>query len=142
MLSFAGTLSLVFFAPPPSSDALHAEQKKLDGAWQLVSAEAGGAKMPASQVKEFSLTFKGGKFVSRHDKDTKTGAYALDPSKTPRTIDLTPADGPDKGKTWSLIYTLEGDTLRICGREVGKPRPDSFDTKDHEDVILMVFRRQ
>lgn len=140
MLKLVGMLSLAVFAPP--SDAALAEQKKLDGKWQLVSAEAGGAKMSAQDVKDFSLTFKAGRFVSHHGEENKAGSYTLDPGASPKTIELTPADGPDKGKTWSLIYTLEGNTLKVCGREVGKPRPDSFDTKGKNDIILMIFHRQ
>jgi uncharacterized protein (TIGR03067 family) len=144
MLKLAGMVSLVLFAlaAPPSADAVREEQKKFDGNWQLVSAELGGAKMPAEQVKEFTLTFRGAKFSSHHAGESKAGDFTVDHTKSPKTIDLTPADGPDKGKTWSLIYTLEGDTLKVCGREVGKPRPDSFEMKDKEDVILMVFRRK
>jgi uncharacterized protein (TIGR03067 family) len=140
MMQFAGLLSLLVAAQP--DDALRREQQQFDGNWRLVSVEANGQKLPAQQVNELSLTFKSGKFTSFRGGEKRTGTYKLDLTKKPRTIDIEPGDGPDKGKTWSLIYSLEGNTLRICGRKIGEDRPTSFDTKDQKDVILMVLRHE
>ena len=140
MLNLVGVLALALAAPP--KDAALGVPEKLDGDWQMVSIEAGGAKLPAQQVNGFSLAFKAGRFTSYMGGEKKTGTYTTDPTKKPKTMDIVPADGPDKGKTWSLIYELNGNTLRICAGEVGKERPAGFDTKGREDVILMVLRRQ
>ena len=140
MLKLIAALFLIAAAPP--EDAVRREQSKLDGYWRMVSVEVDGAKMPAQQVNDFSLKFKGDKFTSFRAGEKKTGTFTIDPTKKPKTLDIVLDDGPDKGKTWSLIYTLEGDRLQICGREAGKDRPTSFDTKDQKDVILMIFRRE
>jgi uncharacterized protein (TIGR03067 family) len=140
MLKLVGLLTLVAVAPP--EDPASREQEKLQGNWRLVSVEVDGMKMPAQQVNEFSLTFKAGKFTSHRGGEKRTGNYSIDLSRKPRTMDIVPAEGPDKGKTWSLIYTLEGNTLRICGSEIGKDRPEGFDTKDQKGIILMVLRHE
>jgi uncharacterized protein (TIGR03067 family) len=139
MLSSIGALLTLVLAAPPQ-DSVHSEQEKLAGDWRLVSVEANGEKLPDQQVNEFSLTFKGDKFTSYRGGEKRTGSYTIDPTKKPKTMEIVPADGPDKGKTWSLIYDLEGNTLRICGREVGKERPTGFNTKDQKGIILMVLR--
>jgi uncharacterized protein (TIGR03067 family) len=140
MLEIVGLLSLVLAAPP--EDAVRREHEQFDGNWRLVSVEVNGERMPAQQVNNFSLTFKSGKFTSHNAGDKRTGKYTVDPASKPKTIDIVPDDGPDKGKTWSLIYTLDGNTLRICGRKIGEARPTSFDTKDQKEVILMVLRHE
>ena len=51
-------------------------------------------------------------------------------------------EGPNKGKTWPVLYALEGDTLRICGGEVGKGRPADFETRGKPGSLLMTLRRE
>ena len=53
---------------------------------------------------------------------TKTeGTFKLDPTKKPRTIDLTLDDKTSQG-----IYELNGDSLKIVLAEPGQPRPKDF----------------
>jgi len=40
-----------------------------------------------------------------------------------------PEDGP-KGKTFRGIYSLDGDTLKICIAQEGNKRPSDFSTED------------
>jgi uncharacterized protein (TIGR03067 family) len=140
MLSLVGILTLI--APAPAEDSARAEHEKLNGNWRLISVEVEGKKMPSQQANEFSLTFKSGKFTSFRAGEKKTGSYTVDPTKKPKTMDIVPDEGADKGKTWSLIYTLDGNTLRIIGAEIGKDRPANFDTKDRAGIILMILRHE
>ena len=143
MLQLLALASCVLAAPP--DDVVRREQQALDGNWRLVSAEQDGQRMPARQANDFSLTFKNGRFISSQGGNKlgghkQTGTYTLDPTKNPKTIDVVPDAGPDKGKSWSLIYIVQDSTLRICCRGIGEDRPTSFDTKDQKGVTLMVFR--
>jgi RNA polymerase sigma-70 factor (ECF subfamily) len=142
MANLVAVLALAVAAPAPSDDAARKEREKFDGNWRMVSVEADGARMPAQQVNGLSLTFKAGKFTSHQNGERRTGTYVLDPTKSPKAMDIVHDDGPQKGKTWALIYTLEGNTLRICGGEIGKDRPAGFDTKDQPGIVLMVLRRE
>src|SRR5262249_51508044 len=63
-------------------------------------------------------------------------------SANPRTMDIALTEGPNKGKTWPVLYALEGDTLRICGGEVGKGRPAGFETKGNPGSGLLTLRRE
>jgi uncharacterized protein (TIGR03067 family) len=141
MLKMVSLLTILLAAPP--DEAARREQKQFDGDWRMVSVEVEGAKMPAQQVNGLSLVFKAGKFTSYNNGDKKTGTYSIDHTQTPKRLDIVHAEGPEKGKTWSLIYSLEGNTLKICGPiEIGKERPTSFDAKDKKGLILMVLRHQ
>jgi uncharacterized protein (TIGR03067 family) len=145
MLVLMGVLTLVPGAPP--EDAARADRDKLQGNWRMVSMEIDGIKAPDQVVKTFSLSFKDDKYTSLQADPAKlgagarkTGSFTIDPSKDPRAMNILPADGEDKGKTWSLIYSLEGNTLRICGAEVGKDRPTAFESKPGTGIILMTLR--
>jgi len=76
-------------------------------------------------------------------------AYTLDPSSSPKSIDLTTS-----GRTKPGIYDLQGDTLRICFSEStgcfpevlqgpkGK-RSTAFEPKpDSVNDILIILKRE
>src|SRR5205823_6370311 len=60
-------------------------------------------------------------------------AYKLDLKSAPAGIDLTPLDGPDKGKTYPGIFTRDGDFLEVCyDSRPGAKRPKVF--VSHSDL--------
>jgi uncharacterized protein (TIGR03067 family) len=66
--------------------------------------------------------------------------FKIDPSKTPKTIDLyRPADGDKEANTGLGIYELTGDALKICvGIGTGTPRPTSFaDTQKNLSIVFL-----
>ncbi len=68
--------------------------------------------------------------------------FAMDPSKSPRTIDLTVTEGPQKGQTLNGIYKLEGDMYTICrNAEPWKDRPTQFATRPDSGLMLVVWKR-
>ena len=65
----------------------------------------------------------------------------LDPTKKPKTIDMKVTKGPDRGKTNSGIYLLDGDNLKTCFAYAKKGRPSEFATKANSDLALIVLKR-
>ena len=64
-------------------------------------------------------------------------SYNLDPTKTPKELDLIALDGPFKGKAFPCIYLLDGDTLKVCTSQPGKERPKKFESaKDSSQRFL------
>ena len=63
--------------------------------------------------------------------------YTLDPSTTPKSIDMTTG-----GRTKPGIYDLQGDTLRLCMSENTDERPTAFDSQPNSvnDVVLTMKR--
>ena len=56
------------------------------------------------------MTLKGKEFTSTVQGNTTHGTFKIDPTLSPKTIDITFTDGPGKDNTQKGIYELDGDT--------------------------------
>ena len=113
------------------------DQEKIQGTWALVSGERNGKPFPDEVVRHVQLIFGGDKLTTQH-KDRKTeAAFTLDPSKTPREIDLDMGGSIGKG-----IYQLDGDTLKIVHGEVGDARPKEFPEAGPGLTVLVLKREK
>jgi uncharacterized protein (TIGR03067 family) len=114
---------------------------KLQGEWTIVSEEQFGKKLPGAKIERYTLTIKGDQWTMALAEDKITMTLKIDPSKDPKTIDLT---FKLRGKQMvSLgIYKLEGGTLTVC-RSLTTPdpqRPKEFKTTE-KDGMLVVYKR-
>jgi uncharacterized protein (TIGR03067 family) len=144
MLRAAGVIALALGAAAAAAgpEEQRKEQAKLEGRWRVTRVEIDGEPLPPEDVRGMGLAFKGDRLVSeRGGKKVEEGAYRVNPSATPKTMDVDFAEGPNKGKTWPVLYALEGDTLRICGGQAGEGRPAGFETKG-TGTILVTLRRE
>jgi uncharacterized protein (TIGR03067 family) len=118
------------------------EFKKFHGVWTFESAEAGGRKTPADDLKGVTLTFAGDKYtVKRGDEVIQVGTQKLDPSKSPKAIDVTVTEGLNKGAVMLGIYEIDGDTLKVCFDEEGKKRPTEFKSAPGSQTFVNVHKR-
>jgi uncharacterized protein (TIGR03067 family) len=116
--------------------------KALDGAWEFVSQIRDGKEVePLKEGKPIS-TIHGESFVVRvGDKMLGRATIKVDPTRTPKTIDFMPLEGPNKGKTAHGIYEVKPDELRICYAQPGRDRPTEFASKEGSHVSLRVYKR-
>jgi uncharacterized protein (TIGR03067 family) len=118
------------------------EVRKFQGTWTFESSEAGGKELPAGELKELILTFEGDKHtVRKGDEVIQVGTQKLDPSRSPKTIDVTMVEGPNKGKVMLGIYENDGDTLKVCFDPQGKKRPTEFKSGPGSDNFVNVHKR-
>jgi uncharacterized protein (TIGR03067 family) len=121
------------------------ELEKLQGLWQAVEGELGGQKDTSPDLRQVRLRFRGDLAVSyRKDERTETAKVTLDPTRSPKAMDLKMLDGPDKGKTFACIYRLDKDRLTVCKyvdeRGLTK-RPTEFTTAPGDGRGCIAFRR-
>ena len=104
-------------------------EKGPQGTWSLSAGEADGKALTKKQLKDGKLEIEGDDYtVTLADQETLKGTQKLDPTKEPKTIEITDTSGPNKGKTCLGIYELEGDKFRVVFAAAGKPRPTKFAT--------------
>ena len=130
------SVGCLIFAPLKNHKA-EGDQKMIEGAWILVTAELGGKKLPEKGLKDTRLILAAGRYAYQIDQ----GTYKLIPAEEPKAMDITGTDGPNKGKTFLAIYELAGDTLRICYDLEGKTRPREFATLPGTRQFLAVYKR-
>jgi uncharacterized protein (TIGR03067 family) len=124
---------------PTEGDAAKRELAKLQGTWQLVSAETDGKKLPGEQVKQIRVVIKDEKHtVYFGEKVVAEGvAFRVDPTKNPKEVENSLPDG----RKILGIYELDGDTLRSCVAPPDKERPTEFTGRKGSGYTLRVFRR-
>jgi uncharacterized protein (TIGR03067 family) len=144
MRSAVGVLALALGAAAAAGpEDVRREQVKLEGRWRATRVEVEGTALPAEDVRDLRLVFKGDGLVSeRGGKKAEEATYKPDPSARPKAMDVAFTEGPNKGKTWPVVYELEGDALRICGGEIGGSRPAGFETKGNPGSVLLTLRRE
>jgi uncharacterized protein (TIGR03067 family) len=118
------------------------EVRKFQGTWTFESCETGGKELPVGEFKGLILTFEGDKHtVKKGDEVIQVGTQKLDPSKSPKTIDVTLAEGPNKGAVMLGIYEIDGDTLKVCFDPQGKKRPAEFKSAPGSENFVNVHKR-
>jgi uncharacterized protein (TIGR03067 family) len=107
---------------------------RLQGVWSVVSMECGGKP---SQVDK-AVFMVDGKRACWQIKDSEIqGGLYLEPTSKPKTYDLAMSMRTIEG-----IYSLEGDTLRLCyDMGTDSKRPGSFITEKGSQQVLVVLKR-
>lgn len=118
------------------------EFMKFQGDWTFESVEAGGVRLPDEPFEGRTVTYDGGSyFVKRGDTLEEAATMKLNPTKSPKTFDVTVTDGPNKGAVLLGIYAFDGDTLRVCFVPAGNERPTEFETTEGSPAVLVVHTR-
>ena len=97
------------------------------GAWTATSSIYDGQEAPEALVRSITRTVEKDHVVWKRDGKSFAGTrIELDPSRDPRSIDVIPDGGKDRGERVLGIYKLEDDRLTICMAAPGQPRPKEF----------------
>jgi uncharacterized protein (TIGR03067 family) len=129
---------LVFAASLPAEEK--SDQDKIQGKWKIDSGIRGGNPLPEDITKSTIIVFDGNKmkmtFTREGQEQNREMSFKLDPTAKPKAIDVDINGKPGLG-----IYSLEGDTLKICHGEEGDARPTELASKEGTKVTLIVLKR-
>jgi uncharacterized protein (TIGR03067 family) len=114
---------------------------EMDGTWKPLSAELAGKPWPQEILDSMKLIVNDDKYTVYVGRQSDEGTVKRDPSKSPKTMDISGKKGPNEGKTFLVIYELKGDELRVCYDLSGKSRPTEFATKPDTLLFLVTYRR-
>jgi uncharacterized protein (TIGR03067 family) len=138
-------------------DAVTEETKRLEGDWDVVALEEHGERWPPTTY-ELKVSVGRDRFVMNgwrrvailYWKGELRETYTMDPTKNPKAIDFTVAsaispNGRQEKRTLQGIYTLQGDTLKICvNMSPIQTRPLDFTTRTQfasTDTTVFTLRR-
>jgi uncharacterized protein (TIGR03067 family) len=119
--------------------AVAEELKKLEGTWLTIPLEG---PEPAG-YKPIRLKIDGDKYREIFEgKITEEGTLRVDPSKSPKAMDMTVAKGAHPGRVAQCIYAVEKDALLLCTDTTSgkKGRPEKFDTADVNSGLTKLVR--
>jgi uncharacterized protein (TIGR03067 family) len=125
-------------------EAVAKDLQVFKGTWRLSSKEVDGKKFSEEEIKDVIGTVDGSGKVSvrRGDKILGEGTIKLDPTKKPKTIDVTFTEGDRKGTTGLGIYEIDSDAFRVCIARAGEERPADFSAKVGSGRTLIVYKRE
>lgn len=125
------------------SEAIKKDKAALQGTWKVTASESKGDKVPADELKNLYLLFRGNAILIREAGKTEDNfSFLLDPAKKVKEIDLTLKVGPQKGRIDRGIYEIDGNTLRICIQSnKDAPRPREFRSDAGSDLWLVTLQR-
>lgn len=134
-LLFLAAAALTAQPPAPKAKAKK-DQDLIQGNWDIVGLEAGGKAEEEKNYKGNTFRFDKDKaFLLERNYPPVEFALALDPTRTPKTIDLTAKNAVVRG-----VYKLDGDNLTLA-LGVGSARPTDFATKAGGDAEVFHLRR-
>jgi uncharacterized protein (TIGR03067 family) len=122
--------------PPAQPDV-----EKFQGTWTALSGERDGKAVPPEVLQKMKLVVKGNRYTFTTESGTEEGTFTLAATKKPKSVDVMPLSGPDKGKTVHGIYELESDQHKSCFAPAGKDRPKEFSSKPGSGNSLFVLKR-
>lgn len=125
-----------------NEDAIKKDRKRIEGTWKIVSFVINGNSSTDDAGKMIVVNGADGSWNLTVDgQEIVQGTTTIDPSRKPKTIDITPTTGDDKGKIYLGIYEVADDTRKLCFAPTGKPRPTEFTSAAGSDHVLVMFER-
>jgi uncharacterized protein (TIGR03067 family) len=142
-LAVAFLLAAAYGQEQPQTD-----KDQLQGTWLLTSVEIDQKPIPMESLTDGkvvlvgTLVIRGERYSFSLGKNRLEMTYQLNPDTTPKAIDLTVLEGPQKGKTYRAIYRLDKDTYTVCRHvEPDRERPTEFRTRPDSGLMLVVWKR-
>jgi RNA polymerase sigma-70 factor (ECF subfamily) len=102
------------------------DEKRIQGTWLGVGGKEQGKDAPEDAIKDLKVVFSGDKVTVNRPAGERKGTFKLDPSRKPRTIDMT-FDVQGRMATVRGVYEFDGERLKICLSESGEERPADLD---------------
>jgi len=139
--SLAGVAVVLYAAAGTAdTDAVKQELKKFEGSWAIVSAVKGGEKAEKEKIKSIRVFLKGNTYKIQVDgKDIDEGTFKVDPTKTPKWLDIMSAKA--EGKVMRGVYELKGDTYTLCTSGFDEERPTALKAEAGSNHFLQTARR-
>jgi uncharacterized protein (TIGR03067 family) len=137
-------IGLLLAADAPT-DAQKKELDKLQGTWAATTIEYNGEQVLGA-IKDLEVVVAGDTMTIKSGA-SEVGKYGtatlkLDPTTTPKLIEVGITKGDGKGTTFEAIYDVDKDEWKLCLKPFGKERPGKFESKADSGDVLIIFKRE
>src|SRR5262245_1731147 len=135
LVAVTATGIVVFGMNALAQDPDKSDKEKLKDNWILVSNESRGIIAEIfGQVPEPDkiriVTFADDEMKLKiGDRSVPVGRFQIDPSKAPKSLDITIKTRGRKKATLQGIYEFDGNHLKMCFDSFGESRPAKFPVK-------------
>ena len=121
-------------------EAKRADQKRLQGTWNLSSGAVDGQSRSVSEKARWIID---GNKIAMELKKRVEGEFTLDPAKSPRRIDIvTTAPDGEKPEEMHGVYELRGDDIYVCLSSGDEPRPTSLRASPGTAQVSFALKRE
>jgi len=142
----APLVMVLLLAADQPKDAVKKDLDALRGAWTASTLEYNGEKVLGDLVKELKVVVEGDTLTIRSEapevRKYGKATLKLDPTTTPKIMDVSITKGDEKGTAFEAIYEVDKDEWKLCLKPFGKERPAKFESKADSGDVLIVFRRE
>ena len=115
----------------------------LKGTWICLSATVDGKPLPNETTDLLSLTLTENRYKTEKGPEVLfDSSYTIDPSVSPKQINMVGTEGDLAGKEAQGIFSLEENILRICYVMPGLPRPKEFKSHVGSNTYLVLWKRK
>jgi RNA polymerase sigma factor (sigma-70 family) len=136
MLGAAGLGWYGWTAARADETAAKTDRDKVQGKWKITEAVISGRPLPLERAVAIlgdTVQFRGDRVMLRAEM-----RFTVDPSKSPKWINLSSADG----KRFAGVYALDGDKLTLHYADVGSTaRPTELEFKKGVNTTRLVLER-
>lgn len=142
-----GMLAFLLAATSPMSfdnqNAMEKDYALFNGVWAFDLVEVNGATQPGVpfETNKMIVVSAERRFIVVQGKKITRGVFQMDPTRTPKQIDVTATNSKGKTLTTLAIYELEGDTYKVCSSFRSNERPSEFLSKPGSETVFEVLKR-
>jgi uncharacterized protein (TIGR03067 family) len=142
-LSLIAVVAILGLAQTVRAAEAPPEHKKFMGVWQGAAVDGDGSKPGSARARIGEMVITEDKITAKdpHGNSMGEGTYKLGKNGNQLIIDTTATKGQLVGKSYQGILQLDGDNLKWCSNNPGKPRPTAFRTTP-PDAYLMILTRK
>ena len=139
---FSSLFACLASLAPAADPAPRGDTAALMGTWTCAAAVVDGKPLAESVVKKLRLTIDAKRYKTERGGEVLfDSTYRIDPSKQPRQIEMIATEGDAAGQPALGIYSLDGDTLRMCYVMPGGARPAKFESAPGSKAFLVTWKR-
>jgi uncharacterized protein (TIGR03067 family) len=128
-------LTVVIGSIAGAQDTEKDDLAKMQGEWRIKR------DMLSKEDAINRLTITDHQYKYRVGNSRQEGSVKLDPTKTPKQMDINYTAGSKRGKTALAIYKIEDDILTLCIANIDKPRPKEFKEAEGQELQTWTKRK-